>query len=67
MVFNYGQGQLHHSPLCINVHRAYNEWNPMKPAYFLFECYLFLYFFITVSGHKEVIATPKIYELQAPV
>jgi len=45
MVFNYGQGQLHHSPLCINVHRAYNEWNPMKAAYFLFECYLFFIFF----------------------
>jgi hypothetical protein len=26
----------------------------------------FLYFFITVGGHKEVITTPEIYELQAP-
>jgi hypothetical protein len=46
MVFNYGQGQLHHSPLCINVHRAYNEWNQMNPAYFWFECLFVFYIFL---------------------
>jgi hypothetical protein len=28
--------------------------------------YYFLIFFISVGGHKEVITTPEVYELQAP-
>jgi hypothetical protein len=39
-----------------------SDWNLVEPAYFWFECF----FFISVGGHKEVITTPEIYELQAP-